>query len=302
MNDALLSYLVDPTSVDYSVGTDRLSVVDVVVSATNGTDHEIACSSIAFEVVTGWGKESLTADPSTVAVAAGAATPWAIGGGDGTWTAVPLPPVTTVPAGGRIEFRLADVIVNDAEGYAEIHITEVTDASRETVVSVHKAQPAPDGTTPTIDAFTADPPVVALGGTTTLSWATTDADRCVLGPGAVDLPDPHSGRMPLALDHTTVFVLDAVAAGGRTTATVTATVGSVEIVDLGADPAGPVAAGAEVTLHWQTRYAASCSIDQGIGPVAEAGTTVVRPARTTVYTLSALGLNSLSRSVTVEVT
>lgn len=300
MDSALFRYAIDPSSIDYSVGPDRLSVVDLTLTATNETSADVTCSSIALTLSVGAGQGALTEDARTVAASPGDATPWAVGGGDGTWTAVPLPPVTVVPAGASVQFVLADVIVNDAQGPSDIGIVEVTDATRSGQVTVKKSAPTPAGTTPTIPAFTATPAIVALGEVSTLSWQVTDAQRLVLGPGAVDLP-PVSGSLPVAVDATTTYTLDAIAAGGRASAVTTVTVGSVAIESFTATPDTPVTAGAPVTLQWSTRSAARCSIDQGVGIVPVSGSAVVTPQRTTVYTLTALGLNPRETSVTVTV-
>ncbi|GAA4375990.1 hypothetical protein [Nocardioides caricicola] len=302
MDQALFSYTVDPSTIDYSGGPNQLSVVDLTITATNPGTTDVACTSIAFTPTVGDGQTGLTTDPSTIAVAPGATTPWAIGGGSGTFTAVPLPPVTSIPAGGSVSFVLADVVVNDSGGPAEIDVVETTDAQRGATLSVTKSAVVPAGSTPSIQAFTAAPAVVAQGGTSTLTWATTDAERSVLGPGAVDLPNPGGGQVPIAVDATTTYTLDAIGAGGRVSAVVTVTVGSVAIGSFTAAPATPVAPGTSVTLTWETQYASSCSIDQGVGPVPTSGSVVVTPQQTTVYTVSALGRHPLSSSVTVHVT
>jgi hypothetical protein len=295
-----LSYTVTPAQIEYSAGSGQLSIVSLTITATNNTAADIACASISLTIPMGLGAGALSLDPSTIAPSPGPATPWAVGGGNGTWTAVPLPPVTTVPAGSTVQIVLSDIIVNDAQGECTIAISEITGQTATGSVSVLKATPAPAGTAPKVTSFTATPATVALGGSTTLAWTSENATRWVLGPGGVDVPDP-SGSLPVPITETSTFTLDALAPGGRDTATVTVTVAPVAITAFTATPAGPVAAGTTVTLSWATGYAASCSIDQGIGPVAGSGTQVVTPNQSTTYTLSALGLNPATSSVTVTV-
>ncbi len=73
------------------------------------------------------------------------------------------------------------------------------------------------------------------------------------------------------------------------------------IVTFEANPA-VITAGDSTTLIWNVSGASSVSIDQGIGVQPAAGTRVVSPTMTTVYTLEAsTGLGTTSRSVVVNV-
>lgn len=302
MDTPLLSYALTPSTAAFSGGPDRLSVVDLVVTATNATSADVTCSSITLTASVGTDAAALTTDPSTVAPSPGSRTPWAVGIGAGTWVALPLPPVTTVPAGTSIELTLAGVVINEQPGTTTIQVAETTDATRTTTVALLKDGAAPPRTPPTIGSFTAEPDTVAQGGTTVLTWSTTGADRCVLGPGAVGLPNPAGGSFPVAVDATRTFTLDALGGGGRASAEAAVVVGAVAIDSFTADPPGPVAGGTAVTLRWATRYAASCSIDQGVGPVDGVGSVVVTAESSRVYTLSALGRGPLASTVTVLVT
>ena len=70
-----------------------------------------------------------------------------------------------------------------------------------------------------------------------------------------------------------------------------------------ADPVS-ITPGQAASLSWSTSGAATVTIDQAVGSVAENGTLAVSPAATTVYTLTATGANGLvtTRSATVTVT
>ena len=67
-------------------------------------------------------------------------------------------------------------------------------------------------------------------------------------------------------------------------------------------PVEEIVTGGVETLTVTGADPGSLSIDQGIGPVAAAGSQVVSPAATTIYTLTATGSGiTKSQSVSVEV-
>jgi hypothetical protein len=114
------------------------------------------------------------------------------------------------------------------------------------------------------------------------------------------------GTLPVNPRGTTVYTITALGTGGRAQAadTVTvmpATIESFTARPATAPPAAPLPPHTPVTLSWTTKFAASRAVDQGVGPVAEAGSCVVAPTQTTVYTLTALGVDPKSSSVTVIV-
>jgi hypothetical protein len=296
-----IQYSVQPHSVDFSGGPDALSVVTLTVTGTNNAQTDVACTSVGISLGDiGTGQGSLTADPSTVAVAPGPVTPWAIGGGGtGAWTAVPLPPVTGIAADTSVTFILADVVVNEMPGTANVIITEVTDHTRTISLPIKKDDQAPPGSTPTISSFTATPTEVAQGGTSTLAWEVADATSCVLRPEGITVQP--SASLPLTVPSTTTYILDAYGTGGSASAKVTVVVGPVKIISFTADPPGPITAGTSVVLSWVTHDAIGCSIDQRVGPVATSGQVSVKPSQTTVYTLSALGLEPQASALTVNV-
>jgi small neutral amino acid transporter SnatA (MarC family) len=81
-------------------------------------------------------------------------------------------------------------------------------------------------------------------------------------------------------------------------------VSSTEELAIGAFSASPetISPGQKSTLSWNTGGATSVSIDQGIGKVAAAGSSVVSPSDNITYTLTATGTSdSATASVTVSV-
>lgn len=73
---------------------------------------------------------------------------------------------------------------------------------------------------PTIDTFTADPPLIASGETSTLSWQITGADTAVIDPGvgAIDLT---SGNFEVSPATTTTYTLTATNGGGTVSSEIT---------------------------------------------------------------------------------
>lgn len=72
------------------------------------------------------------------------------------------------------------------------------------------------------------------------------------------------------------------------------------ISSFGASPES-ISAGASSTLNWSVIGATTISIDQGIGNVALAGSRVVTPVATTVYTLTAANSSGISTTATAQV-
>jgi hypothetical protein len=63
-----------------------------------------------------------------------------------------------------------------------------------------------------------------------------------------------------------------------------------------------VAAGSPAVLDWNASNATALIIDQGVGSVSLIGTSIVTPAATTTYTLTAVNAaGAVTRSVTVTV-
>ncbi len=71
---------------------------------------------------------------------------------------------------------------------------------------------------PTISSFTADPPEVVPGGSTTLSWSTTDADSLSIDQGIGDVTGMSS--IPVVVTDHTTYSLIAINAAGSATSTV----------------------------------------------------------------------------------
>lgn len=298
-----MRFTVAPSVVAYSTD-DSISVVDLTATIVNDRPEPLSCGPVVFTIPTGESDTALTSDPSTITTAPGESTPWAVSSdSSGRVHALALPPVTQIAAGASVSFVFGSVAVNRSAGVSAIEVVAELDGVQVTgTAHVTKDHPAEPGEgMPVIERFGVDPEQVARGGVTVVSWRVTGAATAVLEPGPVPLVPPDQGDLRVTVWDTTIFRLLAPGVAGTARASTVATVMPVVIEAFGADPAGPIGAGVEVTLGWRTRYANSCSIDQGVGPVATYGSVTVTPRQTTVYTLNASGREPRSSAVTIEV-
>jgi hypothetical protein len=303
--DTSLKYEVKPVEIAYSASAGRLSIVRLTLSCVNEQDAPVAVKRITFVVPQGPAADerALTTDASLITVTPWPTTPWAVmAEGNGSWTAMPLPPATGVGPRETVQFLLSNVVVNQVAGDVQIQITENADPARKASTHVKKSRPSGnDDERPVIESFTADPPRVARGAEITLAWKVTGAESAVLQPGGIPIADPAGGCVVLPIYEATEFTLQVAGAGGLASAVAAATVMPVKIASFSAQPATPVPPGTEVTLSFRTEFASSVSIDQGIGPVRRTGEIVVRPTQTTIYTLTASGLAPQTGALLVTV-
>ncbi|MCK4723573.1 MAG: hypothetical protein KAT75_09715, partial [Dehalococcoidia bacterium] len=159
---------------------------------------------------------------------------------------------------------------------------------------------------PAINSFGASPGSITSGASSTLSWDVSDATAVSIdkGVGAVAA----TGTTAVSPFATTQYTLTATNAAGSATATTQIIVagaapppspGLPVISSFTASP-GSITVGDSSTLSWNVSNATSVTVDQGVGPVASAGSTPVSPAATTSYTLTATNAVGWS-SVTITV-
>lgn len=290
-----------------SASEQALSIVSLTLTGTNASTSPVSPRSIAVSIPAGsWTDDnSLTAQPDVISAAPGPATPWAIAGYAGDWNAFPLPPASSIPPKGSISFVFSNVVVNLNQSMSvDVTVTETVNGGQATappVVLKKTEAVGPSTQAPSVTSFAVDQTEVALGQTVTFTWATQNADVCLLAPGQVPLTPPAVGTLALSIPSTAVYTLTALSKGGTAVSeALTVTVESVAVDSFTADPP-TVSSGAPATLAWKTRHASGCSIDQGVGPVAVSGQTVVKPAATTTYSLTANGLDPEVQEVTVTV-
>jgi hypothetical protein len=152
---------------------------------------------------------------------------------------------------------------------------------------------------PSIISFNADPSSISAGESSDLSWNVSGATTISIdqGIGNVAL----TGTRSVAPVTTTIYTLTASNSSGSTTATTqvvitgtptpspspSPTPGGWPIVNYFMANPSVIAAGGSTTLGWDVSNATSIVIDNGVGSVGSAGTTVVSPAVSTNYTLTA---------------
>ncbi|MEK7404640.1 MAG: OmpA family protein [Acidobacteriota bacterium] len=149
--------------------------------------------------------------------------------------------------------------------------------------------------------FNASPSTIRVGGTSTLVWQIENADSAEIT--TLGRVDPRGGASTVAPTQTTSYRLTARNRFGEVSETVTVTVEQpqVRILFFQASPVN-IIAGESSTLSWQTENAEQVTLSEA-GAVALSGNTVVSPARTTTYTLTARNrLGEVTASATVQVT
>ena len=91
-------------------------------------------------------------------------------------------------------------------------------------------------TSPIINSFTANPPSITSGGSSTLSWSVTDASTLSISPGIGTVTGTSTSVSPTA---TTTYTLTATNSAGSVTASVTVTVGTAYgSLDVSSSPTG----------------------------------------------------------------
>lgn len=153
-------------------------------------------------------------------------------------------------------------------------------------------------------SFGAEPPLIAGGGSSVLSWSLTNASKAMIlasgeepDPGPVDLP---YGRLTVAPKQlSTTYTLAAEGFGNSVTG-----VAQVDLVptveEFSISPSrAPRGRGLPLTLRWKVRDANAVSVTGQPSPQPPTGSAVVTPAQTTSYTLGAKRLTS-SRTVRAQ--
>ena len=148
---------------------------------------------------------------------------------------------------------------------------------------------APPGL-PVISFFTASPGSITLGASSTLSWGVSGATTVSINQGVGGVTP--SGTRVVSPAATTTYTLTATNAAGSVTQPVQVVVSgapppSLSVINSFTASPGSITLGASSTLSWSVSGATTVSINQGVGSVASSGTTVVWPATTATYTLTA---------------
>jgi hypothetical protein len=145
---------------------------------------------------------------------------------------------------------------------------------------------------PVINSFTANPPNIVVGGSSSLGWNVTGANSVTIDQGIGNVAG--SGTTSISPASTTNYLLTATNATGTITASVQVVVSGVVPLPTGLPvintfTAAPpsILIGASTTLSWNVSGAISVVLDPGTLPVSAVGTKSVSPGATTSYTLTA---------------
>ncbi len=157
------------------------------------------------------------------------------------------------------------------------------------------------GQSPPTVSLSANPTSVTSGGTTTLSWSTTNADTCTASGGWSGSRSVNGSAQSGALSATTTFTLSCNGPGGGAVAraTVSTTAGASPSVQLTANPPG-VAPGGTTSLSWTATNVTSCTASggwSGVKALTGSETSSAINADQT-YQLSCTGTNGNAVSMT----
>ncbi len=150
--------------------------------------------------------------------------------------------------------------------------------------------------------LSAEPEIIQIGESSTLTWGSTNADSLGIdqGIGAVSA----SGSLTVSPQQTTTYTITATGFGGTFTEKATVYVNDPSVppfVDISADP-DSIYVGGNLTLTWISTNTESCVIEPDIGAVDINGSIQVSPDVTTTYTITATGpIGTVTDSVTVTV-
>jgi hypothetical protein len=165
--------------------------------------------------------------------------------------------------------------------------------------SVTVAQPAP---LPTC-TLTANPTSIVNGGSSVLSWTTTNASSTSINQGIGAVTGTSLAVSPAT---TTTYTMTVTNPNGSATCTrvirVTPVVPTAPRCDNFDAAPLTINRGQSSVLTWTTTNATAAMINNGVGAVAVDGTTTVSPLETTTYTLSLTGANNESASCARTVT
>jgi hypothetical protein len=167
------------------------------------------------------------------------------------------------------------------------------------LVTPPAGQPSILGTPRAVIEFTSNPSAINSGGTSTLLWNVTGANSVTIDQG-IGLVSATGSRV-IAPAMSTIYTISATNSAGTVTSSAVTTVNSASpqpvIMGFGSN----LNSDGTSTLWWNVSGANSVSIDQGIGQVSAAGTMLVSPATSTVYTISAANYTgTVSRSAVTE--
>ncbi|MCD5381398.1 MAG: DUF11 domain-containing protein [Candidatus Pacebacteria bacterium] len=149
--------------------------------------------------------------------------------------------------------------------------------------------PVQDTAAPTCDLFTANPTIITVGNSSTLTWETTNAVQVFLNNGIGAVPvDGSISVSPLA---DIVYILTAIGAEDKTVDCEVPVKVSEDLVPIcesfTVTPSVLGVGGGDVTLDWTVSEATTVTIAPTVGTVGLVGTEVVNVTQSTTFVLTA---------------
>ena len=233
-----------------------------------------------------------TGVPPTVTLAASPATITIGGSAVLTWT-------STNAVTASIDNGVGNVPVSGSIAVTPTATTTYKITVSNTVLTaVATAQVKVIGSLPTV-TISAAPATIPAGGSSTLTWTSTNATSAAIDNGVGTVPV--NGSKVVTPAATTNYKITVTGAGGSANASVTVQISeSLPSVIITATP-DTIPPGGSSTLTWTTSNATSATIDQGIGNVQLNGSLAITPAVETIYTITATGNGGTSTArVTVK--
>ncbi|HEX4330311.1 MAG TPA: hypothetical protein VH105_26225 [Burkholderiales bacterium] len=156
---------------------------------------------------------------------------------------------------------------------------------------------------PTIGSFGASPASIPAGSSATLNWSITGADTVSIAPGVGTVTGSSVSVSPTA---TTTYTVTATNASGSVTKNAKVTISAsappppppVPVISSFAPTPNFINPGDSATLTWAVSGADSVSISPAVGTVT-GNSVAVKPAATTIYTLTATNANGSSTQSTL---
>lgn len=155
---------------------------------------------------------------------------------------------------------------------------------------------------PVISRFTASPPYITTGKSSTLQWAVAGATAITIDQGIGTVQA--SGTQTVSPGATTVYTLTATNNNGPTTATATVNFSTVTLPVIASFEVNPstIPMGNNAILTWDVTGANQIEINNGIGSVPTSGSRDVSPTATTNYIITATNEGgSVTDNVTLSI-
>lgn len=258
------------------------------LTATNREGSVTASVTVAVGSTTAPVVTSFTANPSTIAAGQPSTLQWNVTGA--TSVSIDKDVGVVYPSGTK---EVSPTATTTYTLTARNNTGSVTATAKITL---------PATNLPVIDSFSANPPSVAAGQSSTLQWNVTGATSVSINQGVG--PVSSSGMQLVSPAATTSYTLTATNSYGSVTREVTVTVaaaGPPVINSFTADQT-TITRGQSTILRWNITNATSASIVPDVGDMSY-GSREVFPTTTTTYTLTATkGSESVTATVEIIVT